>query len=53
MTSSTVELKAKGNEAFKNKRYYEAVDYYSQAIELSEFDAILYTNRYFILILIF
>lgn len=41
-------LKQKGNDAFKLKKYTEAVQFYSQAIELdpnSEASAALYSNR--------
>lgn len=40
------ELKNKGNIAFKSGNYAEAVDFYTKAIELDSFSAILFTNRY-------
>lgn len=37
--------KGKGNEAYKNKSYREAIDSYSKAIALDSANALLYTNR--------
>lgn len=39
-----LQLKTKGNDEFKNKRYDDAISYYSKAISLKE-DAIVYSNR--------
>lgn len=39
------EFKAKGNEAFKNKNYEEAVNCFTQAIELNPDDHVFYSNR--------
>lgn len=38
-------FKEEGNKAFLRKNHAEAVDFYSQAIELDPSDAILYSNR--------
>jgi tetratricopeptide (TPR) repeat protein len=38
-------MKAKGNSAFKNKNFEEAVDFYTQAIELDQQDVSFYSNR--------
>lgn len=40
-----MELKLKGNEAFKEKKYEEAVDLFSRCIQLDPSDAIYYSNR--------
>ena len=37
-------LKQKGNECYRNKRYLEAIDYYTQAIEIKS-DATFFANR--------
>ncbi|XP_031567547.1 uncharacterized protein LOC116302400, partial [Actinia tenebrosa] len=39
------ELKLKGNGLFNAKKYNKACSYYSQAIKLRPFDAVLYGNR--------
>lgn len=40
-----VELKEKGNDAYKHKRFDEALNFYSQAIELDPQNMLLYTNK--------
>jgi stress-induced-phosphoprotein 1 len=40
-----VALKEKGNDAYKNKRFDEALNFYSQAIELDPQNMLLYTNK--------
>jgi serine/threonine-protein phosphatase 5 len=40
-----IELKNKGNEAFKAQDWPAAVDFYSQAIELYDKEPSFYTNR--------
>lgn len=40
-----VELKNKGNEAFKNQDWPAAVNFYTQAIELYDKEPSFYTNR--------
>jgi Flp pilus assembly protein TadD len=39
------ELKDQGDKAFKEKRYEEAVELYSQAIKLDPANWVLYSNR--------
>jgi len=39
------ELKAKGNEALQSEKYEDAINFYTQAIELSPENHILYSNR--------
>lgn len=41
------ELKNKGNVAYKSNNFSEAIEYYSQAIAVEPYSAILFTNRYF------
>jgi len=43
--AEAVELKNKGNEAFKNKKWPEALSYYSQAIEKNDKEPSFFTNR--------
>ena len=38
-------LKAKGNEAFSNQKYEEAVDFFTQAIAIDPENQVLYSNR--------
>ena len=38
-------MKNKGNDAFKNQRYEEAIDFYTKAIELDSSDVSFYSNR--------
>lgn len=38
-------LKNKGNDAFKNKAWPQAIDFYSQAIEKYDKEPSFYTNR--------
>eukprot|EP00210_Caulerpa_lentillifera_P000134 g129.t1 len=45
MAMSEDELKAKGNEAFKNKRFEEAVEHFTRAIEINPANHVLYSNR--------
>lgn len=40
-----IELKNKGNEAFKNHDWPAAVSFYTQAIELYDKEPSFYTNR--------
>lgn len=55
------ELKEKGNEAYKQRKFEEALNYYNQAIELNPKNMLLFTNKAgtlsfflsFILLLIF
>ena len=39
------ELKAQGNEAFKNGRFEEAIDFFSKAIDVDPKNHVLYSNR--------
>ena len=39
------QLKEMGNEAFLNKEYLQAIDLYSQAIQLNDSNHIYYSNR--------
>lgn len=39
------ELKNLGNEAFKNKNYEQAIDYFTQAIACNPNDHVFYSNR--------
>ena len=39
------ELKNLGNEAFKNKNYEQAIDYFTQAIECNPNDHVFFSNR--------
>eukprot|EP01080_Neovahlkampfia_damariscottae_P000567 gene567-8077_t len=43
--NSTEENKQKGNEAFKQKNFVLAIDYYTKAIELDPNNHVLYSNR--------
>ncbi|MCQ2816491.1 MAG: DnaJ domain-containing protein [archaeon] len=43
--SSWLELKEKGNNAFKAKNYQSAIQIYSQAIKLNDSEGVLYSNR--------
>lgn len=43
--AEAVELKNKGNEAFKNKDWPTALDFYSRAIEKNDKEPAFYTNR--------
>jgi stress-induced-phosphoprotein 1 len=43
--SSVEELKSKGNNAFSNGQYEEAVNYFTDAIAMDEINAILFSNR--------
>jgi len=45
MAAAAVELKNKGNEAFKNKDWPKALEFYTQAIEKNEKEPAFYTNR--------
>eukprot|EP00960_Hanusia_phi_P077617 768717-Hanusia_phi.AAC.8 len=45
VTMSAEELKAKGNAAFSAKNYSEAVDFFSQGINLDPNNHVLYSNR--------
>lgn len=45
--SRAEELKALANEAFRAKKYSQAIDLYSQAIELNSQNAVYYANRAF------
>lgn len=45
--SRAEELKALANEAFRAKKYSQAIDLYSQAIELNSLNAVYYANRAF------
>lgn len=40
----SIDLKTKGNDAFKNKDYEKAISYYTEAISLKQ-DPVLYSNR--------
>ena len=42
---SAEELKAKGNAAFSAKNYTEAVDFFTQAINLDPNNHVLFSNR--------
>lgn len=39
------EYKTLGNEAFKNKKYEEAIEYFTKAIECNPSDHVFYSNR--------
>lgn len=39
------EFKNLGNEAFKNKKYEEAIQYFTQAIECNPNDHVFFSNR--------
>ena len=43
--SAVEELKAKGNKAFQEKNYLQAISFYSDAIEMDEGNYTLYSNR--------
>ena len=43
--AEAVELKNKGNEAFKNKDWPTALEFYSKAIEKNDKEPAFYTNR--------
>lgn len=43
--ADAVEFKNKGNEAFKNKDYPTAVEFYTKAIEANSNEPSFYTNR--------
>ena len=45
MADIAVELKNKGNEAFKEKNWPKALDYYTQAIEKNDKEPAFFTNR--------
>lgn len=49
MTLSVEELKERGNDSYKNGNYHEAVDIYTQALEIkncpSSISAVIYKNR--------
>lgn len=40
-----VQFKNLGNEAFKNKKYQEAITYFNQAIECNPNDHTFFSNR--------
>ncbi len=42
---SVDELKTRGNDAFREKRYREAVEFYSAALDLDTQNHVLYSNR--------
>lgn len=42
---AATELKNKGNDAFKNKDWPTAIDFYTQAIEKYDKEPSFYTNR--------
>ncbi len=42
---TTVDLKAKGNELFRQKKYDQAAINFTKAIELDRSNAVLYGNR--------
>ena len=44
-TMAANELKAQGNEAFKNGRFEEAIDFFSKAIDVDPKNHVLYSNR--------
>jgi tetratricopeptide (TPR) repeat protein len=44
-TSAAEQLKQSGNEAFNLKKFKEAIEFYSQAIELDPNNHILFSNR--------
>lgn len=44
---STDELKEKGNEAYKAKKYSDAVKFYSEGLQLDPYSHTLFSNRYF------
>lgn len=39
------EYKNLGNEAFKNKKYEESIEYFTKAIEINPNDHVFYSNR--------
>ena len=39
------EFKNLGNEAFKNKKYEESIEYFTKAIEINPNDHVFYSNR--------
>ena len=43
--SHSGQLKRKGNEAYQAQKWLEAVDYYSQAIDIDATNAVLFANR--------
>lgn len=43
--ADAVELKNKGNEAFKNRDWPTALEFYTQAIELNDKEPSFFTNR--------
>eukprot|EP01126_Amoeba_proteus_P064220 TRINITY_DN8959_c0_g2_i7.p1 TRINITY_DN8959_c0_g2~~TRINITY_DN8959_c0_g2_i7.p1 ORF type:complete len:476 (-),score=71.83 TRINITY_DN8959_c0_g2_i7:441-1868(-) len=45
MEDKARELKEKGNEAFKNKNWSEAISFFTQAIEIDTTNEIYYSNR--------
>ena len=40
------ELKDKGNQAFKEKEYQKAINFFTEAIEIDSSDHITFSNRY-------
>jgi tetratricopeptide (TPR) repeat protein len=52
MSAAAVELKAKANDLFKSGQYVDAIEPYTQAIELDPRNAILY-RYYFTPLLLF
>lgn len=44
-SEAAVELKNKGNDAFKNKDFPAAIDLYSQAIKVYDKEPSFFTNR--------
>lgn len=45
MAEQAIELKNKGNDAFKKQDWQGAIDLYSQAIEHNDKEPSFYTNR--------
>lgn len=43
------ELKDKGNQAFKEKDYQKAIDFFTEAIDIDSSDHIIFSNRYYTL----